>query len=373
MSAIVCGKRSFFEELTVSSPPVSKRIRCSSSSPVRFSPPRSNTLASNPASFNFFSSSASSSSTSIEQLAAIFPDMDNQLLEKALEECGDDLDSAIRSLNELRLASVENFSSAVAKSNVIDKANVPPQVCVRLFAICGEYWVLWNTMENLLLISFHSDGRDDCKILWKYSVFFIVLDHSTERNLVHYGSRIWALGWWCFFGIDGVLNGKQYFVVGLAPVDSEAHPTEDPSASAHLSMDGMEWVELFVREMTSASNIDDARARASRALEALEKSICTRAGAETAKSFNQENMMLKEQMQILIQENSILKRAVSIQHERQKEFEESSQELQQLKQLVSQYQDQLRTLEVNNYALTLHLKQAQQSSSMPGRFHPDVF
>jgi hypothetical protein len=56
--------------------------------------------------------------------------------------------------------------------------------------------------------------------------------------------------------------------------------------------------------------------------------------------------MLKEQMQALIQENTILKRAVSIQHERQKEFEESSQELQQLKQLVSQYQDQLRTLEV---------------------------
>jgi len=78
MSAIVCGKRSFFEELTVTSPPVSKRIRCSSSSPVRFSPPRSNTLASNPPSFNFGSSS-SSSSTLIEQLAAIFPDMDKQV------------------------------------------------------------------------------------------------------------------------------------------------------------------------------------------------------------------------------------------------------------------------------------------------------
>lgn len=29
--------------------------------------------------------------------------------------------------------------------------------------------------------------------------------------------------------------------------------------------------------------------------------------------------------------------------------------------------------QVNNYALTMHLKQAQQSSSIPGRFHPDVF
>lgn len=87
----------------------------------------------------------------------------------------------------------------------------------------------------------------------------------------------------------------------------------------------------------------------------------------------QENMMLKEQMEALIQENIILKRAVSIQHERQKECEDRNQELQQLKQLVSQYQEQVRTLEVNNYALTMHLKQAQQSNSIPGRYHPDVF
>jgi hypothetical protein len=57
-------------------------------------------------------------------------------------------------------------------------------------------------------------------------------------------------------------------------------------------------------------------------------------------------MMLKEQVEALIQENTILKRAVSIQHERQKEYEERNQELQHLKQLVSQYQEQLRTLEV---------------------------
>lgn len=56
--------------------------------------------------------------------------------------------------------------------------------------------------------------------------------------------------------------------------------------------------------------------------------------------------MLKEQVEALIQENTILKRAVSIQHERQKEYEERNQELEHLKQLVSQYQEQLRTLEV---------------------------
>lgn len=55
--------------------------------------------------------------------------------------------------------------------------------------------------------------------------------------------------------------------------------------------------------------------------------------------------MLKEQIEVLIRENALLKRAVTIQHERQKEHDDKSQEIQHLKQLVSQYQQQLRTLE----------------------------
>ena len=57
-------------------------------------------------------------------------------------------------------------------------------------------------------------------------------------------------------------------------------------------------------------------------------------------------MQLKEQIEVLLRENTILKRAVAIQHERQKEFEDKNLELQHLKQLVAQYQEQLRTLEV---------------------------
>lgn len=58
-------------------------------------------------------------------------------------------------------------------------------------------------------------------------------------------------------------------------------------------------------------------------------------------------MMLKEQMEVLLRENVILKRAVAIQHERQKENDERNQEVQQLKQLLTQYQEKLRTLEVS--------------------------
>ncbi|KAK9269321.1 hypothetical protein L1049_001092 [Liquidambar formosana] len=281
MSAIVCGKRSFFEDLPT--PPVSKKIRCSSSSPVRFSPPR-------PIATSSSSAQSSSRSSVLDHLRALFPDMDNQLLERALEECGDDLDSAIKSLTELRLGPANrNLGSDAGRSDVALESNV------------------------------------------------------------------------------------QLQTQGIMTTNGEVSSAEDPSAPKNLPMDGVDWVELFVREMMSASNMDDARARASRALEVLEKSIIARAGAEAAQSFHQENMMLKEQMEVLIQENTILKRAVSIQRERQKEYEDRSQELQHLKQLVSQYQEQLRTLEVNNYALTMHLRQAQQSSSIPGRFHPDVF
>ncbi|KAL8126023.1 uncharacterized protein LOC141720663 [Apium graveolens] len=286
MSAIVCGKRSNFLEDTSptsssSSPPVSKRICFSSSNNSRLSPSRTT---------SFFASSFSSpfanpfrsTSLHLDNLAAIFPHMDKQLLERALEECGDDLDSAIKSLTELRLGSTVNNSDAAQEANV----QVQPTVAVA------------------------ANGEESC---------------------------------------------------------------ENPSTTQTPPMDGADWVELFVREMLNASNMDDARNRASRALEFLEKSIRARATAETAQGLQQENNVLKEQLQAMIQENNILKRAVSIQHERQKEFEDKNQELHNLKQMVSQYQEQLRTLEVNNYALTLHLKQAQQSNSLPGRFHPDVF
>ncbi|XP_076904756.1 uncharacterized protein LOC143560315 [Bidens hawaiensis] len=125
--------------------------------------------------------------------------------------------------------------------------------------------------------------------------------------------------------------------------------------------------------MTSATSIDDARLRAMRVLESLEKSITERAAGNAAETLQKENMMFKEQIEVLLRENTILKRAVAIQHERQREFDERTAEVQQLKQLLSQCHEQIRTLEVNNYALTMHLKQAQGNNSIPGRFHPDIF
>ncbi|GMH17649.1 hypothetical protein Nepgr_019490 [Nepenthes gracilis] len=263
MSAVVCGKRSFFEDLPT---PVSKKIRCSSStSPVSFSP-----LSPSPPTHSY-----------VDRLREVFPHMEQQLLEKALEECDDDIDAAIKRLHELCLR------SSVGDSCPIDE-----------------------------------------------------LKTNVEQDTLD--------------------------------ADGDAIPTEDSAAQSNipaqnaLPADGSEWVELFVREMMSATSLDDARARAARVMEVLEKSIAACTKAETAAFYQKENMMLKEQ-------NAILTRGVLSQLERHKEYDGMNRELQHLKQLVSQYQEQLRTLEVSNYALKMHLKQAQQSSPIPGPFNPDVF
>ncbi|XP_076889422.1 uncharacterized protein LOC143540170 [Bidens hawaiensis] len=143
--------------------------------------------------------------------------------------------------------------------------------------------------------------------------------------------------------------------------------------SETIPKNGEEWVELFVTEMTGATSIDDARLRAMRVLESLEKSITERATGDAAEALQKENITFKGQLELLLKENAILKRAVAIQHERQKEYDERTAEVQQLKQLLSQYQEQSRALEVNNYALTMHLRQAQGNNSIPRRFHPDIF
>lgn len=256
MPVVACGsKRSgFFEEHELLSPPVSKKLRCSGYSP-----------------------SSSPALLCLHHLKSLFPQTDPQVIEKVLQECGNDLDCAVSSLQGQCLRSAEEADLDVEQ----------------------------EALAN--------DG-------------------------------------------DAAL---------LAP--------ENATAASNLPADGAEWVELFVSEMMSATSVDDARTRASKVLEVLEKSINSRAAQESGQSFGKENMILKEKIEVLMRDNTILKRAVAVQHERQKDFEDKSRELQHLKQLVCQYQEQMRTLEVNNYALTLHLRQATPSNTMLGHFHPDIF
>ncbi|WOL19081.1 hypothetical protein Cni_G27878 [Canna indica] len=291
MSAVVCGKRSssiIKELLQTAPPPASKRVRCFAGAS---SPPPS--LSTSP---SFDRSDGGWIAAHLAHLRSLFPEMDQQLLERALESSGNDLDFAIKSLTDLQLESAHfNLVSGVNKS------------------------------EN-------ESGM------------------NTQSS------------------IEGTPTGNTI-------VASTSLPTNLMTKEV-LPVDGSGWVDLFVREMMNASDINDAKTRASKLLVFLEKSIVDRAGAgaEQMQNLQKEIGTLKEQVELLVRENNILKRAITIQHDQQlKEHEEKSQELQHLKQLVSQYQEQVRTLEMKNYSLSVHLKQALDSNSVPDRFHPDLF
>ncbi len=296
MSAAVCGKRSVFEDLH-SSPPVAKRLRfAQASSAIRFhstaataaSP--SSTTGGSPfeACLEAGSSGHHFEGSLIPQLHALFPEMEENLVEKVLESCGNNLDSAIKSLTDLRLSSSER---AVSSSQDVSGAVA------------------------------------------------------------------------CRSSLAGIESPSP---------STSSHRQHVEAAASLQQSEGEEWVELLVREMMNAADLNDARARAAHTLESFEKTVASWSAA-LVEVQQKENIALKEQVQSLTRDNHILKRAVAIQHERQLEHEGRTQELQQMKQLLSQYQEQARTLELNNYSLTLHLRKAQEGSSMPGRFHPDVF
>ncbi|XP_015580005.1 uncharacterized protein LOC8279585 isoform X2 [Ricinus communis] len=136
---------------------------------------------------------------------------------------------------------------------------------------------------------------------------------------------------------------------------------EKKASDYENAVDGSKWVDLFVQEMMNAADLDDARRRSAQILEAFERSITAQA-----------NRLEQEHLQSLLNDNQILKRAVAIQHERNLEQEEKTKEVQNLKLLLNQYQEQIRSLELNNYALKLHLQRAQQNSNIPGHFNPDI-
>lgn len=281
MSAIVCGKRSpsvFFEENHHHQQTKKKFRRC------------------------FFDGAAAA--PPLAWLQSMFPQMDPQLLERVFEASGNDLDSAIRSLNELQLE-----STGLASVATISDTEIKTSIQV--------------------------SGSEDAR------------------------------------GATNVGSAKPG-AMGVAG-DQEARSTNSACMN-DLPRNGSEWVEVLVKEMMNASDVDDAKARASRVLDVLEKSIMANGSSgEAMQSFHKENVLLKEQLETLLGENNILKQAVAIQHKRQKDYEEKSQELHHLKQLASQYREQVAKLEVSNYALAVHLRLAQQSNSIPGHFHPDVF
>ncbi|RWW28119.1 hypothetical protein GW17_00007422, partial [Ensete ventricosum] len=169
---------------------------------------------------------------------------------------------------------------------------------------------------------------------------------------------------------DNALEGKCLYHQLIASEHKvEVSQNNSADSQPREAQNGSSWLDIFVQEMMRASDWDDVRGRAMKILEVFERNVV----AQTTAAVEHEINSLKEQLQGLLRDNQILKRAVTIQHERNSDHEEKVKEVQHLKHVISQYQEQVRALEMSNYTLKIHLQKAQGASSIPGRSHPDVF
>ncbi|XP_062202380.1 uncharacterized protein LOC133904818 [Phragmites australis] len=133
---------------------------------------------------------------------------------------------------------------------------------------------------------------------------------------------------------------------------ASAAETNLPVPSGGCGDNRTKWVEELIQQITSADDVHDARARAARLLESLERSVAA-------------------ERDVAVWQSGVLKKAVLLQHRLHKAQEEENRELQRQ---VAACQERVRRLEYDNYALSAHIRQAQpKGGSMSGRFHPEVF
>jgi len=218
-----------------------------------------------------------------QRLREAFPEMDDQVVARALEVNGNDIDAAIRSLTELRLAAGAPEGSAAA-AEVVEKAATA-------------------VADNTATVA--------------------------------------------------------------TPTRPEAPASRETAAEEGLPKTAEEWVDTVVQEMSQSRDLDDARSRAAQLLEAFERMAKGAAMQETE--------ALRAHVQTLERNNTILKRAVAIQASRQGEQEQQAHEVQELRKLVAQYQEQLQAAQVSNYSLSMHLRQAIDHQTNPSQRNPDVF
>ncbi|KAI3922456.1 hypothetical protein MKX01_006145, partial [Papaver californicum] len=127
---------------------------------------------------------------------------------------------------------------------------------------------------------------------------------------------------------------------------------------------GSEWVELFAREITAASCMNEAKECTSRLLGVLEKSMHS-SGGDAVKNLENENLMSKRNLEKATGNNIIFKRVVILLLEQRSGM---NKELENLRQLVAHHEQKSNELEKNKYVHKMHLNQAMmetQSKNIP--------
>ena len=200
--------------------------------------------------------------TLFKALKALFPGMRDETISQVLEACGEDVDAAIRRLNELKLEG-------------------------------GEHG--------------HEEGK-------------------VER---HIG-----------IGIDGKRVEGSDKGVGKASTSMSSISRSDKIEIKP------EWLEALVSEMSQARDVEDAKGRAAMVLEGVLRDNAAGPASRHAADIN------------LQRENALLKRAVGIQNNKIHEMGEKCKCVDELVAKLEEANHRCQALEMHNYSLQVHLKEA---------------
>ena len=227
----------------------------------------------------FLRSGNSYSPTVLVALKALFPSMSDETIAGVLDKYGEDIDAAIKHLNELQL-------SAPGPSKF---------------------------HEQLMKRESLPDGRSTI---------------AEEQLSVE---------------------------AGKASVNSEEIKRVEREKTAE------EWVDLLVHQMSVAKNVDDAKGKATELLREFEGAVLSHSKPH-------------DRVQELERENALLKRAVGIQNARLHEMSAKYGGSEDITSAFEALKEKCQNLEMQNYSLQLHLKQATSTDdTMVPRSNPDVY
>lgn len=129
------------------------------------------------------------------------------------------------------------------------------------------------------------------------------------------------------------------------------------------------WLDPFLKQFYESGQAAEAQARVARVLEEFENAVMAKCRNES-----EELAALKAEFEKVKKGNAILSKAVSVQHSRLQELGTKDQEIQRMRDMLTQYQDRLRSLELSNYSLKMHLQRATGPPFGPNNGGPpDVF
>eukprot|EP00210_Caulerpa_lentillifera_P008347 g7961.t1 len=149
---------------------------------------------------------------------------------------------------------------------------------------------------------------------------------------------------------------------GGGEVDAAPPMGEPSSSSVHT-----QWMEPFLHELSQATDQEDVKLRLVRLLVGYEEAV-----VENFKQNSEEMKSAKNEFEMLKKNNAILAQAVASQHEKLKQNLTRDEDLEKLRQTVMQYEDRIRSLEVANYSLTMHLQKALGHNCQEHR-PPDIY